>query len=122
MRKPWFTRPYVSRIHLVGALAMSVFTEAFLLMVFVEARKFHPSLDSRLYVLAFSIIALTLVLGAVQGFRVMRRTRSTFDAGNDNAALILVTRQYLLTIAMANLGCVAMIISIIFLIGLLTPK
>jgi hypothetical protein len=122
MRERWVFRPYVARIQLAGALLVSVITLVDIIVFFFEARRFHPSLGLNLCALTFAIVVFGLGAGAIQGYRVIGQARSGLEAGDRNAALTLVSRQFLLMIAMAGLGCIAIIVSLSFLTELLIRK
>jgi hypothetical protein len=122
MRERWVFRPYVARIQLAGASLVSIITLVDIIVFFFEARRFHPSLGLNLCALTFTIVVFGLGAGAIQGYRVIRQARSRLEAGDRNAALTLVSRQFFLVGAMAGLGCGAIIVSINFLIELLRTR
>jgi hypothetical protein len=115
MRERWVFRPYVARIQLAGALLVSVIAVVDILVFFFEARRVHPSSGFGLFVTTLTIVVFALGAGAVQGYRVVRQARSRLKAGDRSALLVLVSRQFLLIIAMAGVGCVTIIVSLSFL-------
>jgi len=122
MRDRWIFRPYVTRIQLAGALLVSAVTLVDIIVLFIEARRFRPSLGLNLCALTFTIVVLALGSGVIQGYRAVRQAISTLEAGDRNAALNLVSRQFFLISAMAGCGCGAIIVSVSFLIELLRPR
>jgi hypothetical protein len=122
MHEPWFARPSVNRIQLVGVLLLLVLTETVVIVFFLGARRFHPSQGLSLCVMTFTIVVFGLAVGCVQGYRALGRLRSTLDAGDKSTALILVSRQFFLLTAMAQAGGLTIIASVAFLIWLLRPK
>jgi len=122
MRNGWTSRPYVARLQLAGALLVSIITLVDIVIFFVGARRLPSLPNINLWVLTFTVIVFALGAGVIQGYRAVGQARSALDTGDSNVALTLVLRQFLLIITMAGLGCVAIIVSIVFLIELLTRR
>jgi len=122
MRDSWAYRPYITRLQLAGALLVSVITLVDIIIFFVGARRLHSSVDVNLCVLTFTVIVFALGAGAIQGHRAVSQARSTLDIGDSNAALTMVSRQFFIIVVMAGAGCLAIIVSIVFLIELLTRR
>jgi hypothetical protein len=98
-------------------LVLSAVTEADIIFVYILERRLQPSFRFGLYVFTVTIIVLTLGIGAVRGYRVLNRLRSTPEVGNK-----IVGTLWNIIIGMAGAGCLAIIVSVTFLIGLLSRK
>lgn len=122
MREQWLLRPYAARIQLAGALLVSIITLVDIIVFYIVTRRFDPSLGLSLAVATLSIVVFALGAGAIQGYRAVRQAQSILEAGDSHAELAVVSRQFFLIVAMSGLGCVAIIVSINFMIELLHTR
>ena len=111
MRSGWILSDGVTRILWVGALLVFLLAEAVVIVAGLGLPKAHASLGIGQLLLTVFLIAIPGLAG-IKGYYVAERLRSKFDAEQQDASFVWLSRQFLLATVFAYTAVIFVVISL----------